>query len=185
VTHESTIWFGHVACYCFFLPSSHHRFLHVHRRARACGVFSRTFQGRSWQWTNKTVLHCFHHSTTFWLFLLVSNLPVAVKTGTLLNGGVHTIMYFYYADPTAFPKRWTPLITQGQILQLVTVTVLWIITPWVCDAYASFPADHFPEYVTPQVMVPSYILMFLSFYFVRFKPESDKKQPGKKDKKGE
>jgi type III secretory pathway component EscS len=148
-------------------------------------VFPRTFQGRSWQWTNKTVLHCFHHSTTFWLFLLVSNLPVAVKTGTLLNGGVHTIMYFYYADPTAFPKRWTPLITQGQILQLVTVTVLWIITPWVCDEYASFPAEHFPEYVTPQVMVPSYILMFLSFYFVRFKPESDKKQPGKKDKKGE
>ena len=55
-------------------------------------VWSSRSQGKPWKWTNKSVLHCFHHSTTFWLFMLVSNFPCAVKTGTLLNGGVHTIM---------------------------------------------------------------------------------------------
>ena len=94
------------------------------------------------------------------------------------NGCVMWNADYYYADPQSFPKRWTPLITQGQIVQLVTVTVLWMITPSVCPEFASFPTEHTGEFYTPQVFVPLYILMFILFYFKRF--DSGAKRGGEK-----
>lgn len=111
-------------------------------------------------------LHLYHHATTFWLFLLVSNLPGPLRMGLLLNGGVHTLMYAHYAWP--FPKQIVPLITLSQIAQLGVVTYLWSITPSECARFASFPDKYPLEFATPYFMVPVYLVFFVHFFVKRF-----------------
>lgn len=112
-------------------------------------------------------LHVYHHTTTFWLLLLVTNLPGCAKMGMLLNGGVHTLMYAHYAWP--FPRAVVPLITIAQLAQLFYVTYLWTVTPSVCGGrfmtfFNEFPAD----FITPYAMVPVYIIFFLRFFINRW-----------------
>ena len=111
-------------------------------------------------------LHVYHHATTFWLFLLVSDLPGPLRMGLLLNGFVHTLMYAHYAWP--FPKKIVPLITIAQMAQLATVTYLWTITPQQCERFASFPSTYFWEFLTPYAMVPVYLIFFIHFFVNRF-----------------
>ena len=108
-------------------------------------------------------LHCYHHATTFALFLSVMNFPVGEKTGMLLNGFVHSLMYYHYAF--RLPKQLRPLITLLQIVQLVSVTYLWHITPDTCVALKNFPNDHPVEFLMPYSMVPVYIIFFLIFFY--------------------
>jgi hypothetical protein len=111
-------------------------------------------------------LHIYHHATTFWLFLLVSDLPGPLRMGLLLNGFVHTLMYAHYAWP--FPKPLVPLITLSQIAQLGAVTYLWTITPASCTRFASFQETYFWEFLTPYGMVPVYLIFFVHFFIQRF-----------------
>jgi hypothetical protein len=111
-------------------------------------------------------LHVYHHATTFWLFLLVSDLPGPLRMGLLLNGFVHTLMYAHYAWP--FPKAVVPAITAAQIAQLATVTYLWTITPSTCERFSSFPEDYWLEFLTPYSMVPVYLLFFVQYFMTRF-----------------
>ena len=111
-------------------------------------------------------LHVYHHATTFWIFLIVQNLPGPMKLGLLLNGGVHALMYAHYAWP--FPKKWVPLITISQIAQLIYVTYIWTITPSSCPPMASFPQEYFYEFITPYFFVPVYIVFFIHFFVKRF-----------------
>jgi hypothetical protein len=111
-------------------------------------------------------LHVYHHATTLWLFLLVSNFPSCVKMGMCLNGFVHTLMYAHYARP--FPKPLILAITFAQILQLMAVAYLWHYTPSTCDGrFAEFAyRDYTWEYWTPHLFVPVYLFFFVR-YFVR------------------
>lgn len=118
-------------------------------------------------WRGKTpyqigFLHCYHHATTFFLFLLVENFPSTEKSGMLLNGFVHTLMYYHYAF--RLPKFMRPLITFFQIVQLVTVTYIWHITPLTCSEHALFPKEHFIEFIIPYGLVPVYAIFFVKFF---------------------
>ncbi len=108
-------------------------------------------------------LHLYHHATTFFLFLNVMNFPSTERSGMLMNGFVHFLMYAHYAF--RLPKWFRPIITALQLLQLVTVTYLWHITPSTCGApFDSFPTDHPIEHFTPYTLVPVYTLFFLHFF---------------------
>jgi Ca2+/Na+ antiporter len=118
-------------------------------------------------WRGKTpaqigFLHCYHHATTFFLFLLVENFPSTEKSGMLFNGFVHTLMYYHYAF--RLPKFMRPLITFAQIVQLVTVTGIWHLTPKECALYESYPKEHFVEFLLPYAMVPVYAIFFVKFF---------------------
>jgi hypothetical protein len=116
-----------------------------------------------WEWLDTAVLfarggtaggigflHCYHHATTFLLFLVVMNFPGAEKSGMLLNGFVHTLMYAHYA--WRLPKVLRPLITALQIVQLAAVTALWAATPGLCGgAPAAFAKANPLAFATPFV----------------------------------
>lgn len=119
-------------------------------------------------WRGKTIskigfLHCYHHATTFFLFLLVENFPGTEKAGMLLNGFVHTLMYYHYAF--RLPRAVRPFITASQIVQLVTVTYMWHVAPTICPANADFPKEHFWEFAFPYLFVPVYCVFFVKFFF--------------------
>ncbi len=111
-------------------------------------------------------LHVYHHATTFWLFLNVSNMASTVKQGMLFNGFVHTLMYAHYAWP--FPKPLVPLITISQIFQLIFVTWVWGATPSRCPAYAAFPEKYPFEFWTNYAFAPVYLIFFVHFFAKRF-----------------
>lgn len=120
-------------------------------------------------WLKKKLifLHVYHHATTFWLFLHVTNFPGCAKMGLLLNGGVHTLMYAHYAWP--FPKPLVPLITVAQLAQLFYVTYMWSVTPATCGGrYVEYMNNHWYAFLTPYAMVPVYIIFFLKFFVQRF-----------------
>ncbi|CAF3982099.1 unnamed protein product [Adineta steineri] len=109
-----------------------------------------------WEWMDTAILiwkghslskigflHIYHHATTFLLFLCAMNFPGAEKSGMLLNGFVHTLMYYHFAF--RLPKFLRPLITTLQIVQLLTVTYVWHIVPSSCPADQHFPKKNFVE----------------------------------------
>lgn len=119
-------------------------------------------------WKGKSVeqigfLHCYHHATTFFLFLLIENFPGLCKSGMLMNGFVHSLMYYHYAF--RLPKFMRPVITAAQIAQLVSSTWFWHITPDTCPALAYYREDHFIEFCFPYVFVPVYTIFFLKFFY--------------------
>jgi hypothetical protein len=142
----------------------------------ALRLLSLTFTAsKIWEWGDTAVLvargksaaqigflHTYHHATTFALFLLVVNFPGTEKCGLLLNGFVHTLMYFHYAF--RLPTWARPLITAAQIVQLVYVTWSWWVIPRLCPAYAGFPERHPLEFAAPFGMVPVYLAFFLEFF---------------------
>lgn len=113
-------------------------------------------------------LHRYHHATTFWLFCFVMNLPGPEKFGMLLNGGVHTLMYWHYWKP--WPKPLVPFITVLQILQLSFVTYAWHATPRICQgsAFAEAPTVHWVSYLTPYCFVPVFLYLFVVLFLKRF-----------------
>ena len=113
-------------------------------------------------WREVGFLHSYHHATTFCLFLLVVNFPSTEKLGMLLNGFVHTLMYYHFAF--RLPACMRPVITAAQIVQLVFVTWAWWVTPRVCPAHAAFPSEQPLEFAAPFLMVPVYTLFFLEFF---------------------
>ncbi len=111
-------------------------------------------------------LHIYHHSTTFLLFLCVMNLPGGEKCGVLMNGFVHTLMYYHFAY--RLPKLLRPVITALQIIQLVSSTYIWHLVPDLCPAYKDFPRQNFIEFLIPYVLVPAYCLLFLKFFIEQY-----------------
>lgn len=107
-------------------------------------------------------LHLYHHCTTFLLFLVSPNFAGAEKTGLLLNGFVHTLMYAHFAWRLPRPLR--PIITAAQIVQLALGTWMWHVAPSICPAYASFPASYPIEFVIPYLLVPVYLAFFVKFF---------------------
>jgi hypothetical protein len=124
-------------------------------------------------------LHSYHHATTFFLFLLVTNFPGTEKSGMLLNGFVHSLMYYHFAF--RLPKWARPIITVAQIVQLVLVTALWSVTPETCKEYSSWPSEFPIEFALPYLMVPVYTLFFIKFFFTSYLRCGKSKTAGKKE----
>ena len=132
-----------------------------------------------WEWFDTAVLiskghtlskigflHIYHHATTFLLFLSIMNLPGGEKSGVLMNGFVHALMYYHFAF--RLPKLLRPVITGLQIVQLVSSTYIWHITPDVCPRYRDFPRQNFIEFLLPYILVPVYCLFFFKFFFEQY-----------------
>eukprot|EP00039_Didymoeca_costata_P003448 m.67748 g.67748 ORF g.67748 m.67748 type:complete len:276 (+) comp11912_c0_seq3:1454-2281(+) len=122
-------------------------------------------------------LHVYHHATTFWLFMLTTNIPGTEKLGMLLNGGVHTMMYSHYWR--SWPKKLVPLITTLQIVQLATVTYVWSIIPMECPRYENILQEYPIEFMTPYAMVPVFLYYFVTYFINRFIKKKEKKQTKK------
>jgi hypothetical protein len=118
-------------------------------------------------------LHIYHHTTTFLLFLCAMNLPAGEKSGVLLNGFVHTLMYYHFAF--RLPKIIRPVITILQILQLMSSIYIWYITAGLCPKYKHFPKRNIIEYLIPYALVPVYCLLFLKFFIEQYLLSSSKK----------
>jgi hypothetical protein len=143
-------------------------------------VVSITFTlSKIWEWLDTAVLiskghslikigflHIYHHATTFLLFLMAPNFPGNDKNGMLLNGFVHTLMYYHFAY--RLPKLFRPIITTLQIIQLITVTYMWYAVPIVCPAYKHFPSQNVFEYYFPGALVPVYCLFFFRFFIKEY-----------------
>lgn len=141
-----------------------------------------------WEWLDTAVhfargqsrgeigfLHLYHHATTLLLFLCVMNFPGAEKSGMLLNGFVHTLMYYHYAF--RLPRWARPLITGAQIAQLAAVTALWAATPGLCGgAPAALARDAPATFATPFLLVPVYLAFFLEFFFRSYCARPAKKE---------
>lgn len=93
------------------------------------------------------------------------------KAGMLLNGFVHSLMYYHYAF--RLPRFLRPIITICQIIQLLTVTWLWHIVPTTCVNFRHFPVDHFYENIIPYTMVPVYTIFFMKFFFQQYILQAD------------
>jgi hypothetical protein len=143
-------------------------------------IVSLTFTlSKIWEWVDTAVLiskghsltkigflHIYHHATTFLLFLYTSNLPGAEKNGMLLNGFVHTVMYYHFAF--RLPKLLRPIITTLQITQLIAVTYMSYVIPIVCSEYKYFPSQNMLEYYLPGAFVPVYCLFFFKFFIEQY-----------------
>jgi len=134
-------------------------------------------------------LHVYHHATTFLLFCFVMNLPGPEKMGMLLNGGVHTLMYWHYWKP--WPKQFVPLITILQISQLAFVTYVYTINANTCRHQATGlsrdlkfidgPQEYLLEFLTAYATVPVFLVFFIRFFIQRFILKKKKKQPKKEE----
>lgn len=148
-----------------------------------------------WEWFDTAVLiakgnslskigflHIYHHATTFLLFLCVMNFPGGEKSGLLMNGFVHTLMYYHFAF--RLPKLLRPIITTLQIIQLCAVTYIWHVVPSICPTYHDFPRQNMKEFITPYALVPVYCLFFFKFFIEQYLFSSSKtsKSCSKKEK---
>ncbi|CAF0814628.1 unnamed protein product [Adineta steineri] len=150
-------------------------------------IVSITFTlSKIWEWFDTAILiwkgnsltkigflHIYHHATTFLLFLCVMNFPGAEKSGMLMNGFVHTLMYYHFAF--RLPKFLRPFITTLQIIQLFTVMYIWSIVPKSCQAYKHFLDENVFEYYFPSALVPIYCLFFIKFFMEQYLVSSSKK----------
>ena len=98
---------------------------------------------------------------TFFLFLFVTSMPVTEKSGLLLNGAVHALMYYHFAF--RLPRWLRPLITAAQIVQLAVVTFAWIDCSRRCDEAVAYRRAHPLDYRWPFLTVPVYLALFVKF----------------------
>lgn len=109
-------------------------------------------------------LHLYHHATTFWLYLMMENLPGMQWAGINFNALIHTAMYLHYAKPLPFPF----LITISQIIQLGFGTWIWYLGFQHCTAHKNFMDNHWYDYLAPWFAAPVYLLFFIKFFVQRF-----------------
>jgi len=132
-----------------------------------------------WEWfdtliliaNDKTIsdigfLHLYHHATTFALFLITTSFPVTEKAGLLLNGLVHSFMYYHFVF--RLPRFTRPLLTGIQIIQLVVVTLAWIDCSRLCVDAITFRKNHPLEFAIPFLLVPVYFLFFIKFFVEQY-----------------
>jgi len=118
-------------------------------------------------------LHTYHHATTFFLFLHVTNLPGDEKAGMIWNGFVHTLMYYHYGF--RLPKSFRPIITFAQIVQLASTTYWHSRYADTCPAFADYPEKHPFEYLVVYALVPVYLIFFIKFFIEEYIFKKEKK----------
>ena len=127
-----------------------------------------------WEWFDSVLLvlkgnqlrslHIIHHATTFSLYAVDHIFLSSIKYGVSVNALVHFVMYSHYYKP--FPKQYRKLITQLQILQFLASIFLHSgIYFYDCDPTIH---SHFYEYITPYLLVVSYLVLFINFYITQY-----------------
>ncbi|KAG2375003.1 hypothetical protein C9374_010377 [Naegleria lovaniensis] len=135
-----------------------------------------------------TFLHTFHHVSTLCLcWYVILQKSQMMWFPSMLNAGVHVIMYYYfYVCTLKGSSIFTPgclnvvkpWITRMQILQFVAdllVPKLWLYFKYV-DGHQCTGDYH--AYLLVDVVVGSFLLLFLNFYFKSYKKSGGK---GKKE----
>lgn len=171
-----------VFAYTTFLMVSEGHFSSL-REAACAPVRSSHFQAVSfvfllskvWEWFDTVLLvangskvkmlHLLHHMTTFWLYAVDHLFLSSIKYGVAVNALIHFVMYAHYFKP--FPKRFRPLITQMQIAQFLLSIYLHsaIYFQFDCDQLVR---SHWIEYLTPYLLVGTYLVLFLNFYATQY-----------------
>jgi elongation of very long chain fatty acids protein 6 len=116
-------------------------------------------------------LHYYHHATVllFTWYAIVFEFTVGVWFG-MINGFVHTIMYFYYfLTELGYRPSWAVVITVIQISQMVigiALNYIWA-SKYFSGAGCSCKA---PETIlgSAVVMYGSYLFLFLQFFVKRY-----------------
>eukprot|EP00461_Guttulinopsis_vulgaris_P000401 UN00401 len=119
-----------------------------------------------WRQQKISFLHGYHHMTTFFLFLFTINSPGSDKIGMMLNGFVHTLMYYHYAF--RLPRALRPLITIAQIIQLFLGTLSQHAGAMACKHTADFYKQHPVDFHIPYFFVPVYLVAFIHFFYVSY-----------------
>lgn len=111
-----------------------------------------------------TFLHVYHHSATLLLTAVqLSDRTTVQWVPILLNLGVHTVMYAYYAMRSfGYTPWWKRYLTGFQITQFVVDMAVCLYASWrytqgVCDATLR-------SSVVGCAILGSYLLLFLRFY---------------------
>lgn len=119
-------------------------------------------------WSGKSIqqigfLHYYHHMTTVWVFSLSSNFPGGDKVGILLNGFVHTLMYYHYAF--RLPKFFRPIITAAQIIQLIIGTLSWGWNYEHCAEWKGLREADPILYYNIYAFIPVFLAFFVRFFW--------------------
>lgn len=129
-------------------------------------------------------LHVYHHSTVvLFAWFCYDHRLAAARWYCVMNYGVHSIMYTYYALKTMphiirIPKSVSMLITTLQTLQMVAGTIIVFVSSFArlagreCDATPALSISGCIIYV-------SYLVLFSQFFYKAYcapKPVSDKKR---------
>jgi len=130
-----------------------------------------------------TFLHCFHHFITAWLCWLGIYDENAVQWIVIwLNGTVHVFMYYYFlAQTLSSDVWWKKYLTSAQILQFVID--LLFTTPWFYYSLTNGQkcSGSFATMAISNVIVISFLLLFLNFYNHAYTPRDPKKATTKKE----
>eukprot|EP00759_Apiculatamorpha_spiralis_P051351 PhF_6_TR5195/c0_g1_i1/m.7476 len=121
--------------------------------------------------TGVSFVHGFHHATTMYAFLIVTNASFGPKLGCLLNGGVHTLMYAHYSGIPIIPKKFIWILTVGQMAQFLVVISAWITASnqqYGCTKFSRWAHHHQLEWYSAFLFVPVYLVFFLRFFVKRF-----------------
>ncbi|RKF74534.1 Elongation of fatty acids protein 2 [Golovinomyces cichoracearum] len=132
-----------------------------------------------------TFLHCYHHPATAILCWtqLAGSTPISWLPITL-NLTVHVVMYWYYFQSArGIRVSWKKLITIMQIAQFVID--LGFVYFGTYDYYVDTHYPHMPHIgccagapwaaVTGDLILLSYLILFISFYFSTYRKKTSKK----------
>jgi hypothetical protein len=120
-------------------------------------------------------LHWYHHTSVLaytWFAVVVGFCPGWMFA--IINSGVHTIMYWYYARAASGVRlTYDKLVTTIQLSQMVigfAVTSTWAILHYVSDnGVTECPCNHAEWAMLSALLIyGSYFALFLSFYLKRY-----------------
>ena len=119
-----------------------------------------------------TFLHYYHHITVllYTWFTLVSLPGGSGFIFSVMNSGVHSLMYFYYyLSHAGYRPSWGQIITVIQLLQMVAGVIIsalwWYFYVTTDDCNCAHPYFYI---IISFALYGSYFILFLQFYLNRY-----------------
>ena len=126
-------------------------------------------------------LHWYHHISVLlycWHSYITRTPPGIIFC--VMNYGVHAVMYFYYflmavkCKPKAFKALYITIFQISQMVVGVVVTATGSYVLWVKQVDPCWLSDD--NNVAALIMYGSYLILFLDFFFQRYRMKSSKHQ---------